>query len=49
MLGDTQPPLGPTDWLRLGSLEGARALGIEAETGSIEVGKDADLIVVDTS
>ncbi|HEX2729022.1 MAG TPA: amidohydrolase family protein [Rubrobacteraceae bacterium] len=33
--------------LRLATLEGARALGIEHETGSIEAGKWADLAVVE--
>ncbi len=41
------PPLGPLDWLRLGSYEGARALGIEDVVGSLEVGREADLIAVD--
>ncbi len=49
MLGDTAPPLGPLDWLTLGSLGGARALGMDAEIGSVEVGKEADLICVDAS
>ena len=34
--------------MRMATIECARALGIDDVTGSIEVGKDADLILVDT-
>jgi guanine deaminase len=42
-------PLSPSDWLRLGTLGGAEALGIGDKIGSVEVGKEADLIAVDPS
>jgi guanine deaminase len=43
------PPSTPLDWLRFGSLEGARALRFDHRIGSVEAGKEADLIVVDPS
>lgn len=41
--------LEPLDWLRLGSLGGAQALGLGATIGSLELGKEADVILVDPS
>jgi len=37
----------PIDWLRLGTLGGAMVLGLADRIGSIETGKEADLIAVD--
>jgi guanine deaminase len=41
------PSLSPLDWLRMGTLGGAHVLGMADEIGSLEAGKEADLICVD--
>jgi guanine deaminase len=46
---ETGPVLAPLDWLRLGSLGGAAALGMANVTGSLEAGKEADVIAIDPS
>ncbi len=49
ILRDPEPPNMPFDWLRMGSLDGARALGIDDRVGSVESGKEADFILVDAA
>ena len=39
--------LTPAEALRAGTIRSARALGLDAESGSIEVGKRADLVLVE--
>jgi imidazolonepropionase-like amidohydrolase len=39
--------LTPVEAIQVGTLNGARLLGVDGQTGSIEAGKAADLVVVD--
>lgn len=47
MAPDEPPAPDALEWLRLGTLEGARAIALDDVIGSLEPGKEADLIVVD--
>lgn len=41
--------LSPFQLLRMATIEGAKALGREQECGSLEIGKDADILLLDTT
>ena len=47
VVGDDAPVPDPLEWIRLGTLGGAAALGLGDVIGSLEPGKEADLIALD--
>lgn len=49
ILGGSRKPLPARDVIRMATIEGTRVLGLDTETGSLEVGKAADLIRIDLS
>lgn len=44
LLGQSRKPMPATDVIRMATLEGAKVLGMDGNIGSLEVGKQADLI-----
>ncbi len=44
---ENEPRITAKDVLKMATINGAKLLGLEQKIGSIEVGKDADIIIVD--
>jgi 5-methylthioadenosine/S-adenosylhomocysteine deaminase len=49
LVRDDPAAISASDVVRMATLDGARAIGIGDRVGSVEVGKEADLIMIDTA
>ena len=49
ILGGSRKPMPATEVIRMATIEGARVLGLDGKVGSLEVGKQADLIRIELS
>ncbi len=44
---ENEPRISAKDVIKMATINGAKLLGLEQKVGSIEIGKDADIILVD--
>jgi cytosine/adenosine deaminase-related metal-dependent hydrolase len=49
LLGHSRKPMPAVEVIRMATIEGARVLGMDARVGSLEAGKQADLVRIDLS